>query len=160
CRRGFDSAWPQAELARQRGAKETTDQSQPPGDFTAVAERLGRVAPAISHGNPAKTTPATPGPPYPPPRRAHTRVADEMSLWDGRPCAPPALHRLARGEPFNGFCSAVIKALEAANARYGTLVALGLSPRDWQDLSVNTAKKLSTFLGAARGKGADGAEAS
>jgi hypothetical protein len=55
--------------------------------------------------------------------------------------------------------------LETANAHYGVLVTLRLSPQDWaEELSVNTAKKLSTFLSEVRAQalrlemGADSAE--
>jgi hypothetical protein len=40
----------------------------------------------------------------------------------------------------------MIKAVETANAHYGTLLSLSLSPLDWRDLSINTAKKASAFL--------------
>jgi hypothetical protein len=45
----------------------------------------------------------------------------------------------------------VIKAVEAANAHYGSLVTLRLSPLDWgEELSINTAKKVSAFMSEVR----------
>jgi hypothetical protein len=154
CRRGRDPAWPQADLKRTV-AKPAAGTANPPAEFVSVADRLARLSPGISDGNPAKSTRASLGPLFLHAGGAATEVAEEMSLWDATTCAPARLNVLARGPQFNGFCSAMIKVLEAANARYGTLIALGLSPRDWQDLSVNTAKKVSAFLSAARAKGAE-----
>ena len=67
---------------------------------------------------------------------------------------PFKLGKLSPGEPFNAFCSLVIKAVENANERYGAILRLGLSPLDWgDDLTVNTAKHVSAFLSAARESG-------
>jgi hypothetical protein len=154
CRRGLDTAWAQAELARLKVIPDG-GKSRVPADFAGVVERLARLSPDISESNPAKNTRAASGPLFLQVGGAAAEVAEEMSLWDAMTCGPATLRVLARGDKFNEFCSDMIKALEAANARYGTLIALGLSPRDWQDLSVNTAKKLSAFLGAARGKHAE-----
>jgi hypothetical protein len=151
CRRGIDPAWPHAELARMAVAA-AADAPRAPADFAGVAERLGRLSSEISDSNPAKSTRAAAGPLFLHVAGATAEVAEEMSLWDAITSAPLALHLLAPGTQFGGFCSDVIKALEAANARYGTLITLGLSPRDWQDLSVNTAKKISAFLSAARAR--------
>jgi hypothetical protein len=153
CRRGIDSAWPEADLARMRSVSEN-QATTPPAEFAGIKERLARVSPEISDGNPAKSTRAASGPLYLRVGGAATEVAEELSMWDAMTCAPSRLNALARGPAFNAFCSIMIKALEAANARYGTLIALGLSPRDWEELSVNTAKKLSSFLSAARALGA------
>ena len=149
CRRGLDAAWAAADLKRMQTAA-PGEANRAPADFAGVAERLARLSPDIGEGNPAKSTRAAAGPLYLCVAGAAAEVAEEMSLWDAMTSGPPALRVLARGADFNGFCSAMIKAVEAANARYGTLIALGLSPRDWQDLSVNTAKKVSVFLGEAR----------
>lgn len=154
CRRGLDTAWSDAALIRTL-APSATKSGHPPPDLVGVADRLARLPTDISDGNPAKTTNATSGPLYLLVGRVCTPVAEEMSLWDAMTCAPTSLKPLVPGPEFNAFCSVMIKALEAANAGYGTLVSLGLSPRDWQDLSVNTAKKLSAFLTAARAKGPD-----
>src|SRR5262249_37899333 len=52
---------------------------------------------------------------------------------------------------FDAFCSLIIKALETANAPYGALVILRLSPLDWaEELSLNTAKKVSAFISEVR----------
>src|SRR5262249_11421475 len=149
CRRGVDPAWPKADLARTRSASAAGTPGAP-AELAGVRERLARVSPEISDGNPAKSTRAASGPLCLRVGGAATEVAEELSMWDAMTCAPTRLKPLARGSAFNAFCSIMIKTLEAANARYGTLIALGLSPRDREDLSVNTAKKLSAFLGAAR----------
>jgi hypothetical protein len=74
-----------------------------------------------------------------------------MSVWGSISSAPLRLKPLAPGAEFNAFCSTVIKAVEAANAPYGAILSLGLSPFDWAEaLSVNTAKKVSSFLSVVR----------
>jgi hypothetical protein len=104
----------------------------------------------ISAGNPAASTRAEFGPLYLKLGCAGIEVAEELSLWEAITCAPRSLRALSPGE-FDAFCSLMIKALETANAHYGALVTLRLSPKDWaEELSVNTAKKLSAFLSEAR----------
>ena len=59
--------------------------------------------------------------------------------------------RVLARQDFDELCSLMIKAVETANAPYGALVTLGLSPIDWsEELSVNTAKKVSAFLSDVR----------
>jgi hypothetical protein len=151
CQRGCDPAWSAADLVRTL-ALPVSAPGNPPPDLAGVADRLARLPTDISDGNPARTTSLTSGPLYLVVGGTWTLVAEEMSLWDAVTCAPASLKTLEPGAKFNEFCSNMIKALEAANAGYGTLVSLGLSPRDWQDLSVNTAKKVSAFLSAARSR--------
>jgi hypothetical protein len=77
-------------------------------------------------------------------------VPEELSLWEAI-CAAPHTLRLLAGAEFDEFCSLMIKAFEAANAHYGALVTLRLSPQDWaEELTVNTAKKISAFLSEVR----------
>lgn len=148
CRRGVASAWPRAGLART--ASQVVPIGSPPPDFSAVAQELRRLPADLSGGNPALTTREAAGPLRLAVPGATHEVAEEMSIWGAINCAPRKLQPLSTPDDFNAFCSLVIKAVEAANAQYGTLVALGLSPIDWRDLSVNTAKKLSAFINDVR----------
>jgi hypothetical protein len=119
-----------------------------------MQRQQGRISP----GNPASSTRAEQGPLY---LRlgesgSGSEVAEELSLWDAICGAPRVLRVLARPQ-FDEFCSLVIKAVETANAPYGALVTLGLSPVDWSDeLSVNTAKKISAFMTDVRGAASAG----
>jgi hypothetical protein len=79
-----------------------------------------------------------------------TEVPEELSLEGAIRCAPTKL-RVLVGAEFDAFCSLMIKAVETANAHYGALVTLGLSPPDWgAEITVNTAKRLSAFMAEAR----------
>ena len=51
---------------------------------------------------------------------------------------------------FDQFCSLMIKAVETANAHYGCLVRLWLSPQDWRGITLNTCKQVSAFVSAVR----------
>jgi hypothetical protein len=80
---------------------------------------------------------------------ATCEVAEELSIWNAIKAAPRRLSRV-EGAEFDAFCSLLIKALEVANAHWGTLVGLGLSPVEWSEVvSLNTAKKLSAFVRSA-----------
>jgi hypothetical protein len=148
CRRGLDRRWQGAELVRS---------STPlPDDnlFEEVGARLremrDRHKGRISPGNPAASTRTEFGPLYLKLSSAGVEVPEELSLWAALCCAPRVLRVLSSPE-FDAFCSLMIKALETANAPYGALVTLRLSPLDWaEELSLNTAKKVSAFLSHAR----------
>jgi hypothetical protein len=167
CRRGAAVGWGDADLARKASGTAGGEALAPDG-FPSVAERLSRVDPSVSQGNPATTTRAKAGPLWltaggaPTSDRnehAAAEVPEELSVWQAITCAPLKLTRLAEGPEFNAFCSVMIKAVEAANAPYGAYITIGLSPYDWADeIGVNTAKKLSTFLKAVRDLGPETAE--
>ena len=153
CRRGVDERWQTAELIR---SKEPPD-IQPrdlPRDFASVHGRIiehcnyrgGR----ISRGNPAASMRDEFGPLYLKIATSSTEVPEELSLEGAIRCAPTKL-RVLVGAEFDAFCSLMIKAVETANAHYGALVTLGLSPPDWAtEITVNTAKRLSAFMTEAR----------
>jgi hypothetical protein len=150
CRRGLDDSWRAAELQRgyQTAAPEPGCDLAP--DVRGVFDRLANLEHGLSNGNPAKSTRVIHGALHLHVAGRTALVAEEMSVWDAICCAPLKLRALERGAEFHAFCSIVIKAVETANAHYGTLLSLGLSPRDWRDLSLNTAKKTSAFLSKAR----------
>jgi hypothetical protein len=171
CQRGAAVGWAGADLARRASAN-VGHTVTAPDDFSAVAERLSRVDPSISQGNPATTTREKAGPLWlrasgaahndqseAAATAAAVEVAEELSVWQAITCAPLNLRPLAEGPEFNAFCSVMIKAVEAANAPYGAYITIGLSPFDWADeIGVNTAKKLGTFLKAVRGHSDDVAD--
>ena len=144
CNRGEHESWPRATLARSP-FEVVAIGAQPP-DLGVVAKAIKAQPSDISAGNPARSTRSTAGPLRLAMPGATLDVAEELSIWGAVNCAPRQLRRLAAGDDFNAFCSLVIKSVEAANAHYGALVSLGLSPTDWRDLSINTAKKMSAFL--------------
>jgi hypothetical protein len=153
CRRGLDERWNAAELARSLAPIEIGS-CDLPVDFEDVVGRLRDVSQqhkgVISAGNAAASTRAEFGPLYLRIGSSGVEVAEELSLWEAIICAPQQL-RLLPAPEFDQFCSLLIKAIETANAHYGALVTLGLSPQDWaEELSVNTAKKLSAFLSEVR----------
>jgi hypothetical protein len=153
CRRGLDERWNSAELTRSLAQIEVGT-SDRPADLEEVVVRLREVDQQhqghISPGNAATSTRAEYGPLYLRLGSSGVEVAEELSLWEAIVCAPRKLRLLSPPE-FDPFCSLLIKALETANAHYGALVTLGLSPQDWaEELSVNTAKKLSAFLSDVR----------
>jgi hypothetical protein len=149
CRRGLGDVWRTAELRRghPRGLPAGGDLS---ADVRGVFDRLANMGCGLSDGNPAKSTRALHGPLQLHVAEHAAPVPEEMSVWAAICCAPLRLRALERGPEFHAFCSVVIKAVEAANAHYGALLSLGLSPRDWRDLSLNTAKKTSAFLSKVR----------
>jgi hypothetical protein len=154
CRRGLDDRWTAADLVRSTAPIGRAEGCGLPTDFEDVGERMDYVRRGrngeISAGNPAASTRAEFGPIYLKLDAAGFEVAEELSLWEAITCAPRSLRVLSPPE-FDAFCSLIIKALETANAHYGALVTLRLSPRDWaEELSVNTAKKLSAFLSEVR----------
>jgi hypothetical protein len=148
CRRDLDGRWEGVELVRS---------STPVPDdnsFEEVGARLREVRDRhkgrISSGNPAASTRAEFGPLYLKLSTSGVEVPEELSLWEAVCCAPRVL-RVLSSRDFDGFCSLMIKALETANAPYGALVTLRLSPLDWaEELSLNTAKKVSAFLSDVR----------
>lgn len=145
CRRGIAGNWSAAMLTRDRGARGTSHNA--PGDFDGVARRLGEVDKSIAAGNPAAKTRETFGPLNILVGDGRAEVAEELPVWRAICCAPLKLHVLEPGPSFDRFCSVVIKAVEAANAPFGAILSLGLSPYDWgEELSTNTAKKLGAFL--------------
>jgi len=149
CRRGLDERWNSAELTRSLAPIEIGT-SDLPDDFQEVGVRLREANQqhkgVISPGNAAASTRADVGPLYLRLGSGGVEVTEELSLWEAIVCAPRSLRLLSPPE-FDAFCSLVIKALETANAHYGALVTLRLSPQDWADeVSVNTAKKASAFL--------------
>src|SRR5262249_15312430 len=102
----------------------------------------------ISPGNAAASTRAEFGPLYLRLGSSGVEVAEELSLWEAIICAPHKLRPLTPPE-FDPFCSLMIKALETANAHYGALVTLGLSPRDWaEEVGVTDAGEVSIAAGA------------
>jgi hypothetical protein len=147
CRRGLHNAWPSADLVRDREPMPMIGTTDLTGEIACVVACLAGLEHDISEGNPAKTTRAAFGPLYLIVDDVFAEVPEEMPLWDAISSAPRNLRSLPRktGE-FNAFCSLMIKALEAADARYSAIVALGLAPSEWEDLSLNTAKKTSAFL--------------
>jgi hypothetical protein len=149
CQRGAASGWQTAKLERVLKVVAQTGGEPEPEGFQGVADRLQRLPQSVSDGNPAKSTRAKVGPLYLK-VGATLEIAEEMSVWASICSAPSRVKPLQPGVEFNQFCSHVIKAVETANASYGTLVSLGLSPTDWRDLSINTAKKVSAFLSDAR----------
>jgi hypothetical protein len=149
CRRGISPHWHSAQLSRSGEIGNSVGAANPPLDIRGVFERLSKLEPGLSSGNPACSTRAAHGPLYLRVGGCTTEIAEEMSVWDAICCAPLQLTLLG-GPAFQAFCSAMIKAVETANAHYGALLSLGLSPLDWRDLSLNTAKKTSTFLSGAR----------
>lgn len=142
CKRGVDTVWTRAEVKRDNSF--ATLPGSPPADFQSVADRLQALPSDVSKGNPARNTRDTHGPLVLKVPGAFQEVPDEMSIWGGIKSAPLRLKPLET-EEFNNFCSLVIKAVETANAQYSALVALGLSPADWSELPVDTAKKASAF---------------
>lgn len=144
CTRGTHPSWPRSTLGRS--ISEVVPIGAPPADFSAVAKNLTAQPTDISPGNPAHSTRAASGPLRLGVPGAVHEVAEELSIWGAIKCAPRQLQPLGDPDAFNEFCSLLIKAVESANAQYGTLVSLGLSPPDWRDLSVNTAKKMSAFM--------------
>ena len=151
CRRGLAEGWESAMLARSKVTSHAPDGTPPPLDLAGVGERLSQLPQSVSAGNPAETTRASHGPLHLQVSGRAYKIAEEMSIWGAISCAPARLKRLAdNSREFDGFCSLVIKAIESANAHYSALVSLGLSPADWRDLSVNTAKKASAFLSEVR----------
>jgi hypothetical protein len=154
CRRGVDDRWKAAELERTPTPVANADSGHLPADFEDVRARLIEVRDRhkghISPGNPAASTRAEHGALYLKLASSGTEVAEELSLWEAICGGPHGLRVLAPPE-FDQFCSLIIKALETANAHYGALVTLRLSPLDWAgELSVNTAKKVSAFLSEVR----------
>jgi hypothetical protein len=154
CRRGVDGRWRAADLVRSGTAIGRAKDCQLPTDFEDVCARMDEVRQRcngeISGGNPAASTRAEFGPIYLKIEDAGFEVAEELSLWEAITCAPRSLRVLSPPE-FDAFCSLMIKALETANAHYGALVTLRLSPKDWaEELSVNTAKKVSAYLSEVR----------
>lgn len=151
CRRGLHPLWMTANLGRSADAIVAGGEKAQPSDFAEVAGRLARLPSSISAGNPAVMTREKKGPLALRAGAGQAGVAEEMSVWGAIQCCPTQLSTLAKGEQFNQFCSTVIKAIETANAPYGALLALGLSPFDWGDMiTTNTAKKLGAFLAVAR----------
>jgi len=145
CCRGNAEDWSAAMLTRELGGQGNSHSA--PSDFDSVASRLDRVDKSIAAGNPAATTRDKYGPLNVVVGNARAEVAEELSVWRGICCAPLMLRILEPGASFDRFCSVVIKAVEAANAPFGAILSLGLSPYDWGDeLSTNTAKKLGAFL--------------
>ena len=145
CRRGIASGWSGAELTRNNARPGTAHDA--PCDFASVAARLGKVDKSITVGNPAAKTREAAGPLNVVAAAGHAEVAEELSVWKAICCSPLKQRILQLGPPFDAFCSIVIKVVEAANAPFGTILSLGLSPYDWGDeLSTNTAKKLGSFL--------------
>jgi hypothetical protein len=160
CQRGTSAGWAEADLSR-RAAGNTTIAHVEPDGFASVRDRLSRVDRSVSPGNPATTTREKAGPLWLSTgaasssfENAAAEVPEELSVWQAITSAPLKLRQLAEGPEFNAFCSVMIKAVEAANAPYGAYITIGLSPYDWADeIGVNTAKKLSTFLKAVREQG-------
>lgn len=144
CARGTHPSWPKSTL--RRSLSEVVPIGAAPPDFSAVAKNLSAQRFEISPGNPAHSTRAAAGPLRLGVPGAVHEVPEELSIWGAINCAPRQLQPLTDADAFNAFCSLLIKAVESANAQYGTLVSLGLSPPDWRDLSVNTAKKMSAFM--------------
>ncbi len=146
CRRGVAEGWATAVL--QRILKEPSAQPAAcPGDFPTVAGRLAKIDHSVSPGNPAATTQAKCGPLYLEVGSHRARMPEELSVWQGITSAPEDVRKLEPGRQFDAFCSLVIKAVEAANASFAALVAIGLSPYDWAgEITTNTAKKLGAFL--------------
>jgi hypothetical protein len=153
CRRGFDERWKTADLNRFLHPPPPSNSDTPPDDFRDVSDRISAVRERkghISPGNPAATTRTEHGPLYLNVVARSVEVEEELSIWDAICSGPRSLRALAPPD-FDEFCSLVIKAVEVANAHYGALVTLRLSPLDWADeLSVNTAKKLSAFISDVR----------
>lgn len=150
CRRGLDERWSTAGLARRQLRDDGTANAWPDG-LVGIKDRLARLDRSVSQGNPAATTRGQAGPLWLEVAASFAEVAEELSIWNAITCAPVQLRLLAEGPEFNAFCSIVIKAVETANAHYGALLAVGLSPLEWGDVvGINTAKKLSAFLTAVR----------
>jgi hypothetical protein len=145
CRRGLHSPWRTAELQRSGERAQAVVTADLPLDIRGVFERLSKLEGSLSSGNPANSTRDLHGPLCLLVGGQTAEVAEEMSVWQAICCAPLQLEPLS-GAAFHAFCSAMIKAVETANAHYGVLLSLGLSPLDWHDLSLNTAKKTSAFL--------------
>lgn len=147
CRRGQD-AWKECKLERNHHIDDARmNNNDGPRGFSDVSVRLGRLPKQISPGNPALSRNADEGPIYLAAADAFAEVAEEMSVWGAISCCPEKLEKLENGPEFNKFCSLVIKTVEAANAPYGAIISLGLSPFDWADeITINTAKKISAFI--------------
>jgi hypothetical protein len=155
CRRNFDERWTAAELIRSATPISAASDDNLPIDFEGICARIGEVRDRhkgrISAGNPAVSTRSEFGPLYLRLNSTGIEVPEELSLWEAIVCAPRLLRVLAPPE-FDAFCSLMIKVVETANAHYSALVTLRLSPKDWaEELSLNTAKKLSVFLSEVRG---------
>jgi hypothetical protein len=150
CRRGVDAHWEQADLFRGNTKLPATGQ-QAPSSFDSVAARLAEIDKSVSPSNPATNTRERLGPLNLAAGGACAEVAEELSVWAAIACAPARLRKLPEGAPFDAFCSVVIKAVEAANAPFGALLTVGLSPYDWLgEISHNTVKALSRFLSRVR----------
>jgi hypothetical protein len=150
CRRGFEAQWLRAELLRGKPAPAVAE-TKPPSDFGSVAARLDKVDKSITPGNPAVGTRERFGPLDLVAGGGHAEIAEELSVWKAITCAPLKLRKLAKGAEFNAFCSLLIKAVEAANAPFGALLTVGLSPYDWaEEISHNTVKVLGRFLARVR----------
>jgi hypothetical protein len=148
CRRALDGRWQTAQLVRSSTPVPEGDSLEDIG--VRLREVLNHHKGRISPGNPAASTRAEFGPLYLKLSSGGVEVAEELSLWEAICCAPRVLRVLSPPE-FDGFCSLMIKVLETANAHYGALVTLRLSPLDWaEELSLNTAKKVSAFLSEVR----------
>jgi hypothetical protein len=151
CRRGHAAGWAAARLARGDAPSGGTADKATPADWPAVAERLARLDPSITQGNPAEGTRARLGPLGLEAGGGRSEVIEELSVWQAMTCGPLRLGATATKEEQRQFYSRVTKALEAAAAHWSALIALGLWPPDWQDaVSVNTAKKLAAFLAEVR----------
>ncbi|MGH6815901.1 MAG: hypothetical protein ACREC6_09360 [Hyphomicrobiaceae bacterium] len=118
-----------------------------PHDFAETAGRLADANHSVRPGNPAASTRGRLGPLYLEVGNRRAAVPEELSAWEAIGCAPSRLRVLKNGPEFDAFCSIAIKAVENANAFYGTCIAVGIDPQEWAGfLSLSTVKKLSAFL--------------
>jgi hypothetical protein len=154
CRRGIDARWQAAELVRSTDPLAGVDADNPPRDFKEVLERMRIVCRThgdISKGNPAFSTRDRHGPLFLKLAGAAMELPEELSIWQAISCGPRKLRVLPeRGKEYDEFCSLMIRALETANRPYGSLVGLWLSPKEWPEINVNTAKEISRFLSTVR----------
>ena len=118
---------------RSREPFASTDVGDLPYEFEKVRDRIldicRRHGGRISDRNPAASTRAKHGALYLRVVRSAAEVPEELSIWEAVSGGPYKLRVLDKPE-FDQFCSLMIKAVETANAHYGCLVRLWLSPQD------------------------------
>ena len=148
CRRGLDPVWRTSQLVRSRSRPRNDRVAKNALGISEISERLAEMVASskISEGNPAANTRAEHGHLWLTIGNVSLEVPEELSIWNAIAAGPRQLEVLA-GVEFDAFCSLLIKALETANAHWGALVGIGLSPLAWSGaLSLNTAKRISAFL--------------
>lgn len=76
----------------------------------------------------------------------------DLSVWSALTHAPPQMRALTTRAEKDPFFNRMIRAVEIANVYWGRCLAVGISPLDHEDLTVNQVKSLQAFLKAAGGR--------